>query len=215
VFGQVGIEMKFYLNWDFYHLDYIDPATQQIVSSPKTNKRLSIAAALHTLKNYRHELELFIPEVESKKAPAYPMNYEPYYPPSSGFVRTFTSYSFRYEFSKEGLRLLSNQVIFALGAGINPYYTKTSYLTQVSNFYNRYVWESGAALNFIPRVILHRRSSKLAVEFSIPLKVYDARYIHQKIENPAIPISQADSSSWKHIFFESAYTLRLGISFWL
>lgn len=209
-FGQTRTEMKFYLNSDFYHLDYIDPANQQIVSSPRTNTRLSLAVALHT-KKYLHELELFIPEIESKKAPAYPMNYEPYHPPSSGSMRTFTSYSFRYEFSKE--LHLSKMVIFTLGPGINPYYTKTSYLTQVVNSYNRYVWESGVALNFISRIILNSPSSRLRVEFSIPFKVYDARYIQQRIENPSIPISQADNSNWKHIFFENAYTLRLGISF--
>jgi len=212
-FGQTRTEVKIYQNTDFFHTGYTDPVSQQTVSSNQTNfSRISIAATFHTGKKYLHELELFIPQIESKSDPSYPMNYEPHDPPSSTMVRTFTSYSFRYEFSKEMKQ--SDKLIFTLGAGINPYYTKTSYLTQVSNSYNRYLWESGVALNFVSR-IAYRITSRLGLELSIPFKVYDARYIQRKIENPSIPVRQQTSGSWNHIFFESAYTLRFGISFML
>ena len=157
-----------------------------------------------------HEIELFIPEIsKSPDDMQYPMEYsirKGYRVEGKG-----TSYSFRYELSK----MLTNEdkrLRFSGGVGINPYYAHLEYVpVEPQTFYS----DSrlyGAAVNVTPRLTFEL-APRFNLDLSVPFKIYDFRVNEYQVHNPAIPIGQQLSTSYKSIFFENAYTIRLGISY--
>ena len=157
-----------------------------------------------------HEIEFFIPEIsKSLDDIQYPMNYE--FRKDVTFDGEGTSYSLRYELSKT-LTDESKRFGFAIGAGINPYYVHLEYIPNVETTYYWSTQLYGFALNFIPR-INYKISRRFNIDLNVPLKIYDLRLEKNEVANPAIPIRQQNTNGSDHIFFESAYTIRLGLAY--
>jgi hypothetical protein len=57
------------------------------------------------------------------------------------------------------------------------------------------------------------RSGNPTVDLNVQLKIYDLRLEKNEVGNPAIPIRQQETNDVDHIFFESAYTIRLGLAY--
>jgi hypothetical protein len=70
----------------------------------------------------------------------------------------------------------------------------------------------GFAFNFTPR-INYKISRRFNIDLNVPLKIYDLRLEKNQVNNPAIPIRQQNTNDVDHIFFESAYTIRLGLAY--
>lgn len=206
---KVGI--KVYQNTDFFETVYNESRTNLQTSSEQVNfNRFTIALDFHTKNNFLHEVEFFIPEIsKSLDDVQYPMNYE--FRKDDTFDGEATTYSLRYEFSKK-LTNESNRFGFSFGAAINPYYVHLEYIPNVET---TYYWSTrlyGFAVNLVPR-INYKISNRLNIDLNVPLKVYDLRFEENKVNNPAIPIRQQETNDVDHIFFESAYTIRLGVEF--
>ncbi|HEX6890859.1 MAG TPA: hypothetical protein VF141_09200, partial [Chryseolinea sp.] len=83
------------------------------------------------------------------------------------------------------------------------------------NVETTYYWSTelyGFVLNFTPRVN-YNISRRFNVDLNVPLKIYDLRGEKNEVNNPAIPIRQQTTNDVDHIFFESAYTIRLGLEY--
>ena len=200
---RVGI--KIYQNTDFFETTYNQASSGQL-----NFNRFSLAVDFHTKNSFLHEVEFFIPEItKSLDDLQYPMNYE--FRKGDTFDGQGTSYSLRYELSKR-LTNESNKFGFSLGAGINPYYVHLEYIPNVET---TYYWSTrlyGFAVNLIPG-INYKISKRFSVDLNVPLKIYDLRGEENKVHNPAIPIRQQETNDFDQIFFESAYTIRLGLEY--
>lgn len=210
-FGQKSFGIKLYQNTDFFESEISSFDTRTKTTVQHVNfTRFSIAFNITTKKNFIHEVEVFIPEVQKNLDNVqFPMNYV--LKESSNVEGQGSSISLRYEISKT-LTNSDNRLKFNAGAGINPYYVLIEYLPTVSNIYfssNQYY---GAAINIVPRM-LYDVNRHFCLELSVPLKVYDLRFDKWNVRNPAIPISQQTMTSHSSIFFESAYTIRLGLTY--
>jgi hypothetical protein len=209
VSGQTRIQLKLYQNTDFFNVSYQNSDTQETRETDVTNfDRISLAVAFSGNRNLSHEIEFFVPErSRSIYDVKFPMDYE--FRESYRFTSEISTYSFRYELDKSFNP--SNRVFFSLGVGINPYYTKSEYEPTMPNTYYRGVKIFGVSLNVVPRINF-KITPRFLMEFNIPFKIYDLRDKESEIHNPAIPIrDQVMKDDLKHIFFESTYTLRLGI----
>ncbi|HMG93724.1 MAG TPA: hypothetical protein VK589_26885 [Chryseolinea sp.] len=203
--------VKVYQNTDFFKTIYNESSNNLVTSSEQVNfNRISLAVDIHTKNGFLHEVEFFIPEIsKSVDNIQYPMNYE--FRKDATFDGEATSYSLRYELSKT-LTNESNRFAFAIGAGINPYYVHIEYIPNVET---TYYWSTklyGFGLNLIPR-INYKISRRFIIDLNVPLKIYDLRAEKNQVNNPAIPIRQQETEDLHHIFFESAYTIRLGLEY--
>jgi hypothetical protein len=210
-FGQSSFGVKVYQNTDLFKTIYNERRNNLVTSFEQINfSRISLAADIHTKNGFQHEVEFFIPEIsKSLDDIQYPMNYE--FRKDVTFDGKASSYSLRYEFSKR-LTNESKRFGFSIGAGINPYYLHIEYIPNVET---TYYWSTelyGFALNFTPR-INYKISRRFNVDLNVPLKIYDLRGEKNEVNNPAIPIRQQTTNDVDHIFFESAYTIRLGLAY--
>ena len=137
----------------------------------------------------------------------YPMKYELLW--DYGFEEKGSTYSFRYELSKDVLSI-SDRFTVNLGLGINPYYVDVDYESQVDTKYSRSYKFYGGVFNIVPRLNF-KLSNRFAVDLNMPVKVYDLRYSEQRIYNPFIPIRHQTTKDTNHIFMEGSYTIRLGL----
>jgi hypothetical protein len=161
--------------------------------------------------NLIHELEFFIPEISKPlECISLPLSYQ--FQRGLTFEGLGSSYSLRYELRKKVMNL-SDRFTFNVGLGVNPYYVFIEYIPNVETTY--YSWNKlyGFSLNINPR-LQYKLNNRFILEFSIPLKFYDFRKEQYHVSNPSIPISyQTIDSNNRSIFFENAYTFRLGLSY--
>ena len=210
-FGQSTFGIKVYQNTDLFKTIYNESRNNLMTSSEQVNfSRISLAMDMHTKNGFLHEVEFFMPEIsKSLEDIQYPMNYE--FRKDVSFDGEASSFSLRYELSKR-LTNESKRFGFYIGAGVNPYYVHLEYIPNVET---TYYWSTklyGFALNFTPR-IAYKISRRFNVDLNVPLKVYDLRGEKNQVNNPAIPIRHQTTTDVDHIFFESAYTIRLGIEY--
>ena len=209
--GQKSFGVKVYQNTDIFDIDYREAGNTTNVNKTNFN-RISLALNLRTKNSLVHELELFIPELsKSLENIQYPMDYE--LRKGDTFDGEVSSYSIRYELSKK-LTDETKRFGFTLGAGINPYYVYIQYFPKVETTYYASSELYGFALNIVPR-LEYKLSNRFHLDLNIPLKVYDLRGEKIRLDNPAIPIRQQTSTDGDQIFFESAYTIRLGLMYTL
>ncbi|MGC3947382.1 MAG: hypothetical protein QM762_23180 [Chryseolinea sp.] len=210
-FGQRSFGVKIYQNTDFFDAEITDTDTRTQTTVHNVNaNRFSVALNLFSKRRVIHELELFIPEVsKSLDNMQYPMVYD--LKKGSSISGKGTSYSVRYELSRT-LTREDKRLKFSGGVGINPYYVHLEYLPL--NTYTYYADSRlyGAAVNITPHLTFDL-TPRFCLDLSVPIKVYDFRANEYQVRNPAIPIEQQISKNYSSIFFESAYTIRLGISY--
>lgn len=210
-FGQKNIGIKIHQNTDLFEAKYYESITGELTRFNNVNfNRISFAVNIDTKQGYTHEIELLIPELlKPLDNIQFPLNYE--FRKGATFEGQASSYSLRYELSKT----LTNQTkrfCFNLGLGINPYYVHLEYIPNVeTTFY----WSTklyGLVLNMVPR-IKYKISQRIGIDLNVPLKIYDLRGEKNRIKNPAMPINRQTNKENNNIFFESAYTIRLGVMY--
>ena|SRR5688572_8908766 len=211
-FGQKNFGIKIYQNTDIFEIQYYESGTNKVEKFDQVNfTRVSLAVDIDTKKGYTHEIEFLIPEVsKSYDNIQYPMNYE-FKKEMPDFEGQASSYSLRYELSRT-LTNKAKRLGFNLGMGINPYYVLVEYIPNVENRYYSSTKLYGFVLNMVPG-IKYKLSQRFSIDLNVPLKIYDLRAEKYRVENPAIPIRQQTTIDSNNIFFESAYTLRLGLMY--
>lgn len=212
-YGQGKFGIKVYQNTDIFEVGYFESGVNESEKSNHINfNRLSIGISVTTKNNFTHEIELLIPEIsKSINSVQFPMNYE--FRKGDTFDGKISTYSIRYEMNKTFSNNL-NRLAFNVGVGLNPYYVHIEYTPNTSTaFYFSNIFY-GAALNFTPR-INYKLSNRLILDLNIPLKIYDLRWEKTNIKNPSIPIRQQTVKDFDSIFFENAYTIRLGLMYTL
>lgn len=210
-FGQKSFGIKIYQNTDIFDIEYYGNRNSPPTAVDIVNfNRISFAANIQTKKAFIHEVELIIPEIsKSLDKIQYPINYE--FRKGDTFDGEISSYSLRYEVS----RTLTNEIkrfALGIGTGINPYYILIEYIPNVESTYYASTKLFGFAVNLTPR-ISYNFTNQLSVDLSVPLKIYDLRSEKVHFDNPAIPIRQQTVTDVHNIFFERAYTIRLGVMF--
>lgn len=211
-FGQKGFGIKIYQNTDIFKIQYFDNLTNEVEKFGQLNfTRFSLALDIQSKKGYIHEIEFFVPEVsKSYDNLRYPMNYE-FKKEWPNFEREASSYSLRYELSKN-LTKKTRRIGFNLGIGISPYYVLAESIPTAVNHYYSSTKLYGFVLNIVPR-INYKITQRFSIDLNVPLKMYDVRVENTRIKNPSIPIHQQTKIDYSNHFFESAYTLRLGIMY--
>jgi hypothetical protein len=211
-FGQKGIGIKIYQNTDIFEIQFLESVTHNVEKFDKVNfSRVSLALDIDTKKGYTHEIEFLIPEVsKSYDNVQYPMNYE-FEKKDAGFEGRASSYALRYELSKT-LTSNTKKFCFDLGIGMNPYYVHIEYIPNVPNSYYSSTKLYGFVLNIVPRV-KYKLSQRFTIDLNVPLKIYDLQAEKYRVANPAIPIHQQTTIDYRNIFFESAYTFRVGLMY--
>ena len=210
-FGQNKFGVTIYQNTDIFETQYYESRTMEMTKVKNVNfNRITFAVDIDTKKGYTHEIEFLIPEISKPlENIQYPLKYE--FRKDETFDGEASSYSFRYEVSKT-LTNKAKRFSFLLGAGINPYYVHIEYEPNVETTYYSSTQLYGFALNVTPR-IRYKVSQRFSVDLNVPLKIYDLRGEKNKTENPAIPIRQQTTNEYSNIFFENAYTIRLGLMY--
>jgi hypothetical protein len=210
-FAQKQIQVKIYQNTDYFQSRVLNSDTRETHETVNLNfNRISLAVRLQGGRTLLHEIELLIPDVTtSTRNVHFPMRYE--FQEGSNFESRISTYSARYEFSKL-LVPSSGKFSYSAGAGVNPYFTNTEYdPTNITRYY-RSDKVVGLSVNFIPR-ILFKLTDRLTADFNLPVKLYDLRAVLVNIENPQIPIRQQRQNDIEHVFFEPAFTARLGLAY--
>lgn len=127
------------------------------------------------------------------------------------FDGVFSSYSFRYELSKNFTNE-TKRLGFGIGGGINPYYVHIEYIPSTEAAFYSSTEFYGFVVNLTPR-ISYKLSNRFDIDLNVPIKIYDLRWEKIQVDNPAIPIRYQTFVDIDNIFFENAYTMRLGVQY--
>ncbi|HEU5292956.1 MAG TPA: hypothetical protein VFU05_20055, partial [Cyclobacteriaceae bacterium] len=193
---------------DIFETRYNVGTPQEETTENVNFNRISFAIDFATDKGFVHEVEILIPEVfKPLDKFQYPMNYE--LRKGDTFDGTASSASVRYELNKS-LTGNEGKFSFLLGAGINPYYVRIEYEPHDLTTYRLLTEFFGFALNVTPR-IQYKFGQRFSMDLNVPLKIYDLRMEASRIFNPNIPIRDQKVQETSNIFFETAYTIRLGL----
>lgn len=212
-YGQNKYAIKIYQNTDKFTAEYYawNYGSLEKYEYQKFN-RLSLALDIETKNKFTHEIELLIPELsKSTYSIQFPMNYE--FRKDYGSTGKVSSYALRYELIIS-LSDKSKRFTFNPGVGINSYYVYIEFMPDVANAFNRSNKLYGFVFNITPR-ISYKLTNRFKIDVNVPLKVYDLREDAERIDNPAIPVRQQANSKTHSIFFENAYTIRLGLLYYL
>jgi hypothetical protein len=198
----------------YQNTDYNETTQNDYISSLKEHHlrftRLSIAVSFVRKNTLVHQLELFVPQINQKtQLLQYPINYS--YGASIGYDNRASCFSFRYEISKVFSKAAS-ALKFSAGVGLNPYYSLLKNNSTIATPSGKESHWYGCVVNIIPAITCIV-SSRLRLEISLPLKIYDLRFTTFRIKNPALPIRQQQNTGNEHLFLEQAYTLRFGIAY--
>ncbi len=209
--AQRTFQAKVYQNTDYFKVSYYNSQTNSTTNSNNVNfSRISLAFAINTRKNFTHEFEILIPELsKSIYNVKLPLNYS--FQDDEAREGTINTYSLRYELSK----VLSDpfkKIRFNLGLGMNPYFTETEYEPKASYAYYTNTKLFGVSFNLIPR-INYNITDRILIDLNIPFKLYDLQFEDTRVNNPSLPIRQQSSNEFTDVFFENAYTIRLGVSY--
>ena len=210
-FGQKNFGIKIYQNTDFFETQYDNREMNLSTKVDQVNfSRFSLAFDLEGKKGYTHEIELLVPEFsKSLDKIQFPMSYK--FRDVPWLVGEVSSYSVRYELNKT-LTNKDKRFGFNLGLGINPYYVHIEYVPKIENAYDLSTKLYGFVLNAVPRAT-YRLSQRFSMDLNVPLKIYDLRGEKKRIKNPNIPRNQQETTEHSSIFFESAYTVRVGVMY--
>ncbi|HZY79656.1 MAG TPA: hypothetical protein VFE50_09045 [Cyclobacteriaceae bacterium] len=207
-FAQRSVGVKIYQNTDVFEKQYYDSRFGVTTKVNSVNySRVSVALSIDRKNGWVQEVEVLMPEISRPLEKAqYPMNYKFRQGEFNGKV---SAYSARYELN----RLLTNaesRIAFFFGVGLNPYFVNAVYSPTSPNWFKSSTATYGVVLNITPRVA-YRISERFSVDVNVPFKVYDLRGEYNYYRNPAIPMRQRKENTFSSVFFEQAYTFRVGV----
>lgn len=210
-FGQYGLSFKIYQNTDLFQQQYHIPQPRENINQDKINfSRISLAFGFRSGKSYFHEVELQIPEFSRPLGKLdFPQKYSIW--KGDAYDQIGSSFSCRYELGKL-LGDKSKPINLLLSTCINPYYIKLEYTPTVPNAYYYSLTHYGLALNVVPRLYF-RLNRLFSIDLNSPIRIYDFRRSKYRQDNPILPLQQQRSKQIDHLFFESVYTIRIGLMY--
>ncbi len=210
-FGQRSLGFTIYQNTDIFQVHYINlPSHQRTKESNVNFSRISLAVELLTKKGFVHEVEFMLPEF-AKPLDKLKFPFQYYFVKSDLMEEIGEAYSLRYSFSKY-LASKSDRLNFIFGAGINPYFVLQEYTpTTPHSYYTSLKWY-GIALNLTPGMY-YKPGRHFRLGLNVPFRIYNFRIEKHRQDNPILPIAIQRYTEKKHLFFEPAYTIRLGLTY--
>lgn len=130
----------------------------------------------------------------------------------NGFNHTTTVISARYEYIVNFNKSKESKLVPSIGFGINPYYRQNSYSSFVSSSSPASDIRVGMRTFITPR-LTYFFTSKLFVDLNIPICFFDNYIYTDKENNPAIPLSQRNISTFDFNSFPAIFSGRMGIGF--
>jgi len=128
----------------------------------------------------------------------------------SGEYITNTALSIRYEYIAVLNKSKNNKIVPSIGFGVNPYFRKSSIAYESSTSFPSSNQSIGVRAFITPR-INYFLTSKLFLDVNIPICLFDNYILTESSDNPAIPISQRDISSYNFNQFPKFISGRIGI----
>lgn len=123
---------------------------------------------------------------------------------------TTTLISARYEYIVNFNKSKESKLVPSIGFGINPYYRQNNYSPIISSSFPTSEISVGVRTFITPR-ITYFFTSKLFIDLNIPLCFFDTYILTDKENNPAIPVSQRNISSFNFSSFPAIFSGRIGI----
>lgn len=121
-----------------------------------------------------------------------------------------TSISARYEYILNFNKKKDFKLVPSIGFGLNPYYNKLSLKPKTSSSFESSKIKFGFKTFITPR-LTYFVSSKLFVDFNIPICIFDMYTNEEKLKNPNLPEHLRTSSNFNFNLFPLFYSLRLGL----
>jgi hypothetical protein len=128
----------------------------------------------------------------------------------SGEYITNTAFSLRYEYIVVFNKSKDSQVVPSIGFGVNPYFRRSSISYESSTSFPSSNQNIGLRTFVTPR-ITYFLTSKLFLDVNIPICLFDNFISTESIDNPAVPISQREISSYNFNQFPKFISGRVGI----
>lgn len=203
--GKWGIRLN--QNTDFFPVTYTVSNASSYTEREVRAGRIS-AVFSYLRGKYTHELELFVPQVNSSD-PIFPWPYAVRSMPT--YKIKYSSYAIRYTISRN-VYSFTKSFSLSLGGGLNGYILKVKNVPQVENSFPVSDYMVGMSLNAVPGINL-QASRHLSFVLDCPLKVFDFYYRTVNIQNPLIPPRQQKKRSFETDDFMKALTVRLGVAY--
>jgi len=121
-----------------------------------------------------------------------------------------TSISARYEFILNFNKTKDKKLVPSFGFAINPYFRLNKYAPSVSTLYATTEQIIGLRAFFTPR-LTYFITSKLFIDFNIPLPVFDYHNITDKTENPSLTSEEQVNYSGGFETTPKIFCARIGI----
>jgi hypothetical protein len=121
-----------------------------------------------------------------------------------------TLVSARYEYILNFNKSKERKIIPSIGFGINPYYRHNNISPKISSSFSTSEISVGIRTFITPR-LLYFMTSKFFIDVNIPLCFFNTYIWTDKENNPSIPISQRNISSFNFDSFPGIFNGRIGI----
>ena len=128
----------------------------------------------------------------------------------SGEETRNTAISLRYEYIVVLNKSKNSKIVPSIGFGVNPYFRKSSISYESATSFPSSNQSFGVRSFITPR-ITYFLTSKLFLDVNIPICLFDNYILTESIDNPAVPISQRDISTYNFNQFPKFISGRIGI----
>ncbi len=128
----------------------------------------------------------------------------------SGEYMTNIALSLRYEYIAILNKSKNSKVVPSIGFGVNPYFRRSSISYESSTSFPSSNQSIGLRTFVTPR-ITYFLTSKLFLDVNIPICLFDNFISTESTDNPAVPISQREISSYNFNQFPKFISGRVGI----
>lgn len=118
--------------------------------------------------------------------------------------------SLRYEYIVAFNKSKDSKIVPSIGFGVNPYFRKSSIAYESSTSFPSSTQSIGVRSFITPR-ITYFLTSKLFLDVNIPICLFDNFILTESSDNPTVPISQRDISSYNFNQFPKFISGRVGI----
>ncbi len=176
----------------------------------KTNTILNPTIALQwkAKNNNSHEVELtnFRLNVKSNEIVS-DSTISNYYGENSHLTSTFLSA--RYEYIFNAKKQNTKRLKTGFGFGVNPYFSQSVFNSRIPYVFPKSEVSVGARVFFTPR-LTYFISSKLFIDFNLPICFFDMYYDFDKFNNPSLPLNQRTVKTFTFENFPSFYSGRIG-----
>jgi hypothetical protein len=212
-YAQQPWSIKVYQNSDFFSKTYSNDVTNKTSKQNEANfNRFSFAFQIHPDRQFTHEIEFFIPEInKNPEDVSFPFLYD--FDVNDLRSSSVDTYSLRYEIIERISSLKKQKLLsFHTGLSVNPYYVKIDYTSDEVNVFDYNYQHFGFSFAIAPHLKVNF-TKKLRLDINVPINLYTLRVEAYKTEDPAASSSRKETQEAFHKLFQKVYSLRVGISY--